>query len=135
MKAPASGHPSSDFLLPNSNLSVLSMVIVKEHAARVVSSAAISWNLCCFISRRPSDFPLAAYEAGWPAKPNQTNSTLNQPIRQILTTEQVSPPFPFFRRYKILILVMLYLPFPETLPTRWSSSPISRFFTKTPSKL
>ena len=76
-RAPASGHPSWNFLLLNSNLLVVSIVTVKEHAARILRVLQI-FGISVFFLEQPSDFPTAAYEADWLAEPNQTYSTLNQ---------------------------------------------------------
>jgi hypothetical protein len=92
-RAPASGHPSWNFLLLNSNLLVVPMVTVKEHAActlRVLQILGIS-----VVFRQPCDFPTAAYEADWLAEPNQTYSKLNQPNLQNVTIQQVSSKFHF----------------------------------------
>jgi hypothetical protein len=79
--------------LLNSNLLVVSIVTVKEHAARTLRVLQILGISVVF--RQPCDFPTAAYEADWLAEPNQTYSKLNQPNLQNVTIQQVSSQFQF----------------------------------------
>ena len=92
-RAPASSHPSWNFLFLNSNLLHFSMVTVKERVARILRVLQLFEISVAFT--RPSDFSTATYEADWLAEPNQTYSTQNQQKLQNVTIVQVSSQFVF----------------------------------------